>query len=283
MHQGALALAALLALAQAAGAQTWRTLDVSAAASPDAAPTSVRVEYTRGLLQVRPADRAGALYDLHLRYDAARARPLLTYDSAARSLTIGAQLRTDSRARSEGRSSGDAVLQLGRAAPLSMDVRLDVATANLDFGALMLRSLVLRASTSEARVRFDTANAAAMESMDLDVSAATLTASGLANANTGTASVDVRAGSAELDFGGAWSRDLLLAIDITLASVTIHVPADVGIELEMTRRMLASVNAGSLRQTGSLYVSGNAATAARKLRIRAGATVGQLKVVHGGR
>ena len=74
-----------------------------------------------------------------------------------------------------------------------------------------------------------------------------------------------------------------LSIDITLASVTVHVPADVGVELEMTRRMIASVDAGTLRRNGSLYVSANAATATRKLRIRAGATVGKLKLIHGAR
>jgi hypothetical protein len=243
----------------------------------------VRVEYTRGQLQARRADRAGSLYDLHLRYDAARTRPLLVWDTVARSLAIGAQAMPDSRARGEGRSSGDAVLQLGRDGPLNLDVRLDLATANLDFGGLMLRSLAVTASASEARVRFDTANATGMERMDLDISAATLTASGLANANAGSVSVDARAGSAEIDLGGVWSRDMALSIDITLASVTVHVPADVGVELEMTRRMIASVDAGTLRRNGSLYVSANAATATRKLRIRAGATVGKLKLIHGGR
>lgn len=277
----ALGTTTLLAAAATAHAQTWRTLDV--AASSDGAPVSVRVEYTRGQLQARGADRAGSLYDLHLRYDAARTRPLLTWDSATRALAIGAQARPDSRARGEGRSSGDAVLQLGRDGPLTLDVRLDLATANLDFGGLTLRALALQASASEARVRFDTANATRMERMDLDISAATLTASGLANANAGSVSVDARAGSAEIDLGGAWTRDMDLEIDITLASVTVHVPADVAVELEMTRRMLATVDAGTLRRTGSLYVSRNSATATRKLRIRAGATVGKLKVVHGGR
>ena len=274
----------LLALGLAgfrADAQTWRTLDVTAPS--DGAPMSIRVEYTRGQLHTRRADRTGSLYDLHLRYDASRTRPLLNHDSAARTLAIGAQARPDSKARGEGRSSGDAVLQLGRDAPLNLDVRLDIATGNMDFGGLMLRSLALRASASEARVRFDTANATPMETLDLDVSAATLTASGLANANAGTVSVDVRAGSAELDLGGEWTRDMELEIDITLASVTLHVPSDVGIELEMTRRMIASLDAGNLRQSGSLHLSANSATAIRKLRIRAGATVGKLKVVHGER
>src|SRR5687768_17256123 len=134
---------ALVALAIAiatmpADAQTWRTLDV--AAPSDGAPASVRVEYTRGQLQARRADRAGSLYDLHLRYDAARTRPLLTWDTATRTLAIGALVRPDSRAPSESRASGDAVLQLARDAPINLDVRLDVATANLDFGGLMLRS-----------------------------------------------------------------------------------------------------------------------------------------------
>lgn len=277
----ALALAAAALPSTTAQAQTWRTLDVAAVS--DGAPASVRVEYTRGQLQTRRADRTGALYDLHLRYDAARTRPLLMWDSATRALAIGAQARPDARPRGDSRSSGDAVLQLGRDRPLDLDVRLDLATANLDFGGLMLRSLALQASTSEARVRFDTANATQMERMELDISAATLRASALANANARMISVDARAGSAEIDLGGAWTRDVEMQIDITLGSVTVYVPADVGVELEVTRRMLATVDAGTLRRTGSLYVSGNSATATRRLRIRAGATVGKLTLIHGGR
>ena len=277
----ALAVTGLALGACVADAQTWRTLDVAAGA--DGAPLSVRVEYTRGQLQARRADRPGTLYDLHLRYDASRTRPLLSWDTTTRSLAIGAQTRSDSRALGEGRGAGDAVLQLGREGPLNLDVRLDLATANLDFGGLTLRSLALQASASEARVRFDTANAARMETLSLDISTATLTASSLANANAGRLIVKAQAGSAELDLGGEWTRDMELEIDITLASVTIHVPADVSIELDMKRRVLASVDGGNLRKSGSLLVSANSATATRKLRISAGATVGKLKVVHGGR
>ena len=74
-----------------------------------------------------------------------------------------------------------------------------------------------------------------------------------------------------------------LEIDITLATVTIYVPGDVAVELETTRRMLAQIDAGALKRSGDLYVSANAGTATRKLRIRAGATLGKLAVVHGSR
>jgi hypothetical protein len=234
------------------------------------------------MLETRPADRAGVLYDLHLRYDAARARPLIALDSAARSLEIGAQARPATRAGGES-GSGEAILQLGRATPLNVAIRLDVARANLDFGGLALRSLAIHASASEARVRFDTANATSMETLELDISAATIRASGLANANPARIRVAARAGTAEVDLGGEWTRDIELEIDITLATVTVHVPANVGIEIETTRRMLAQVTAPGLRQAGDLYVSPNAATAQRKLRIRAGATLGKLEVIHGHR
>lgn len=275
-------LAALVFAAQPVGAQTWRTLD-AVGGVPDSVPTTVRVEYARGRLQARPAERAGHLYDLHLRYDAGRTRPLVSFDSAARSLTLGAQARSGTRTTGETRGSGDALLQLVRGTPLNVAVRLDLATATLDFGGLALRSLALDASASEARLRFDTANTAQMETLDLDISAATLNASGLANANAARVRVAARAGTAEIDLGGHWTRDMELEIDITLATVTVHIPSDVGVELETTRRMLAQVDAGTLRRSGDLYVSANAATATRKLRIRAGATLGQLRVLHGTR
>ena len=278
----AVGLAALALSGSTAGGQTWRTLDAAGAAT-DTAPVTVRLEYTRGGLQARAAERAGVLYDLHLRYDAARARPLLAFDSATRLLTIGSQARADARARTEGRASGDAIVQLGRSNPMNVAVRLDVATGNLDLGGLALRSLAVHASASEARIRIGTPNSARMETLNLDISAATLTASGLGNANASRMVVAARAGSAELDLGGVWTRDMELEIDITLATVTIHVPSDVAIELETTRRMMAQVEARALRNTGDLYVSANAATATRKLRIRAGATLGKLRVIHAAR
>ena len=278
----ALGIVALATAASAAHGQTWRTLDAAGAAL-DSSPVAVHLEYTRGGLQARPAERDAVLYDLHLRYDASRARPLLTFDSATRSLTIGAQARDDMRAGGEGRASGDAVVQLGRSSPLNVAVRLDVATANLDFGGLPLRSLAVDAAASEVRVRFGTANATQMETLDFDISAAAVTASGLGNANAGRMSVAARGGSAELDLGGAWARDMELEIDVTLGAVTIHVPSDVGIELRTTRRMVAQVDAGALRQTGDRHVSANAATATRKLRINADLIVGKLRVIHAAR
>jgi hypothetical protein len=267
-------------LAASAEGQTWRILDASRT-RVDSAGVAVRVDYTRGNLRAAPTE-AGTLYDLHLRYDATRSRPLLSYDSAARSVAIGAEARPDARAGGDGRNSGEAIVQLGRSTPLDVSVRLDVATATLDFGGMTLRRLSVQSSASEVRVAFDAPNTIPMDALDLDVSAATLTASGLANANTGRLRVGARAGGAELHLDGQWTRDLEVDLDVALGSVTVHVPADVGVQLE-ARRILASIGANGLKQSGDLYVSSNWETASRKVRIRASATLGKLELVHGTR
>jgi predicted membrane protein len=76
-----------------------------------------------------------------------------------------------------------------------------------------------------------------------------------------------------------WSRDLELDVDVTAGSVTIHVPADVGIELE-TRRLLGSVETRGLNRSGDRFVSPNLATARRKVRIRASATLARVELIH---
>ena len=68
-------------------------------------------------------------------------------------------------------------------------------------------------------------------------------------------------------------------LDIALGSLIINIPADVGVQLEL-RRTFAQVDVGGLRESGELHVSDNWATAARKVRIRASATLGKLQIVH---
>jgi hypothetical protein len=282
MMRVALGIVALCAvLAPDADSQTWRTLDASGA-RPDSSAIAVRIDYTRGRLRTRPADASSLLYDLHLRYDATRAHPVLAFDSSARSLTIGAQARSDARGGGDGRNAGEATLQLARANPLDVTVRLDVAMATLDLGGMALRRLSVQSTASEVRVGFDAPNNVLMDALDLDVSAATLTATGLANANTTRMRVGARAASAELHFDGQWNRDVEIDLDVALGTVTLHVPADVGVHLE-ARRTMAKVDANALSRSGDLYVSRNWDSAPRKLRIRASATLGKLHVIHGAR
>ena len=282
MRRALLAGAALcLGAASSIEAQMWRVLDASGGRR-DSSEVSVRIDYSRGQLRTRPAELGNQLYDVHLRYDATRTHPLLAYDSAGRSLTIGAEARQDTRASGEGRSTGEAVVQLGRLNPLDVRVRLDVATATLDFGGIPLRGLFVQSSASEVRVGFDAPNPLAMDALELDVTAATLTASGLGNANATRLRVGARGAGAELHLDGQWTRDLEVDLDVALGAVTVYIPADVGVELD-ARRIIAKVDAGTLQKSGELFVSSNWASASRKVRIRASATLAKLQLIHGAR
>lgn len=279
MKRLALVIAAFLGIAaNAAEGQNWRTLDATGVRR-DSAAVSVNVDYTRGRLAASAGEGDEVLYDFHLRYDATRARPLLSFDSATRVLAVGAQTRSDVRVGGDGRNSGDAVLKLARTTPMDMVVRLDVASGNLELGGMSLRRVSVRSSASEVRLNFDEPNQAEMEALELDVSAASLTASRLANAGAKRIRVGARAAGAELHLTGEWTRDLEIDLDITLGVVAVHVPADVGVQLE-ARRIFASVEAAGLTRSGDMYVSANWDSAPRKVRIRASATLGQLELIH---
>jgi hypothetical protein len=259
-----------------AGAQTWRNLD-AARARRDSAPVDVRLEYVLGAVQARPAASDSVLYDMHLRYDAARVRPVVSFDTASRRLTLGTRTRDDAVRGPEGADGGEATVELTRGAPLDLSVRLSVATGAFDLGGLAVRRLALNSQAGESKIRFDTANMVTMTSLELDATAAAIHGSRLANANAERIRVSARAASTELDLGGVWTRDLEIDIDVFAGNVTIIVPMDVGVEVE-SRRLLASVEMPGLTRSGDLYVSPNLATAPRKVRIRANATLSKLRI-----
>ena len=271
--------AAVVAMAPVvAGAQTWRNLD-AARARRDSTPLDVRLEYVRGAVQARAAASDSLLYDMHLRYDAGRVRPVVAFDSASRRLTLGTRSRDDAVRGPEGADGGEASIELTRGAPLDLSVRLSVATGTFDLGGLAVRRLALNSQAGGSKIRFDTANATTMTSLELDATAAAIQGSRLGNANAERIRVSARAASAELDLGGIWTRDLEVDIDVFAGNVTITIPGDVGVEVE-TRRLLASVEMPGFTRSGDVYVSPNLATARWKVRIRANATLAGLTIAH---
>lgn len=261
-----------------ARAQTWRNIDASRA-RVDTGPVDVRLDYTRGAVQTRPASSDSILYDLHLRYDAERVRPVVAFDTTSRRLSLGTRSREDVARGAESAGGGEAVVELTRGAPLDLSIRLSVATGTFDLGGLAVRRLAVYSQAGESKIRFDTANAVPMTSLELDATAATIHASRLGNANAERIRVTARAASAELDLGGDWSRDLELDIDVTLGKVTVRVPADVGVELE-ARRLLGTVESAGLSRSGDVHTSANLAVARRKVRIRANATLAKIELIH---
>lgn len=276
-----LALAAALAAAgcdvpprsAAAAEQSWRTLDVARQLA-DSGAHQVRVDYQAGQLEVHAADPA-LLYDMSLRYDESRTEPVHQLEPGARALELGVRSRGDEQRA--GAKAGEMRLGLTRLAPLDLSLELGAVEADLDLGGLALDNLALRSGASEARLRFQEPNRIPMRRLGIHVGAASVRATGLANANAAQLAVGAGVGTVELDFDGQWTRNLVATVDITLGRVTVHVPADVGIRLEVDR-VMASLDTEGLERREDAYYSDNWETAKHQLRLDVNTVIGKFEL-----
>jgi hypothetical protein len=265
-----LALACCLAAgASPLAAQDWRTLDVSRQVH-DTASLTVHVSYAAGRMAIHPAPTS-LLYQVQMRYDADRTEPLYEYRAASHTLRLGIERHTVRFASEE--KAGDLQLALARDVPLDLSMELGAVEADVDLSGLMVERLHLEIGASETTVRFDTLNRAHMRSLDMNVGAASVHAERLGNANTQDMQVKIGVGSADLDFGGDWKGEIELSTQVALGSVTLRVPRDVGIRIDL-QRFLSSLDAEGMVRRGDAYYSENWDTASRRLRIHAQATLG---------
>jgi len=274
---GILALCAPLLSASAQNDPLWRSLDVSRQLR-DTAPQRIKVQYDAGRVDVRPTD-AALLYGMHLRYDELRASPLHRYDAEQHSTVLGLESRGNSiRTSSSGHEdSGELRLTLPRSVPLDLDLEFGGTQATLELGGLALQSARLECGATEATLSFTTPNRTHMRELDVGVGAAEFTALHLANANADLIRVRGGVGSVDLDFGGTWTRDLEVVTRLAIGGLTLRIPDDVGLRLEV-KRVAAGFEHDGLVKRDDAWYSRNWDTATRKVRVRAETVIGQIEM-----
>ena len=281
MRARMLLVAALCAPLLSASAQSdpqWRSLDVSRQLH-DSVPQRIKVQYGAGRVDVRGTD-AALLYGMHLRYDELRALPLHRYDAEQHSSVLGLESRSvNSRVSSGPRTeSGELRLVLPRAVPLDLDLEFGGAEAMLELGGLSLQAVRLECGATDATLGFTTPNRTHMRELDIEVGAASFTALHLGNANADQIRFRGGMGSVDLDFSGSWQRDLTVLTRVAIGKMTLRVPDDVGVRLEIQRVAAGFDHEGLVKRDDAWY-SKNWDTAARKLRIRAETVFGALELV----
>ena len=267
-------LASLGLLASAAHAQELRTFEASRQLH-DSVATTVCVRYGAGHLSMRPTD-GQQLYRMELHYDPERVEPIHTFDPVARRLELG--VRNDGGHISH-LHDGSMALELARGVPLDLTLELGATKAELDLSGLTLDKLRLDAGASESEARFDVPNPHPMRRLDIQVGAARFRGADLANANAPLVSVDAGVGGVDLDFGGHWTQDIDLDLQVALGGSTIRVPSDVGVRVEL-ERAFASFDRDGLRKRGNAWVSDNWDEAAHHLVVRGSAAFGRLTIRH---
>jgi hypothetical protein len=263
-----------------AGAQSWRTLDVSKQLS-DPSPVAVQVVYGTGTFGLRGTGNP-LLYHMQLRYDASRTEPRHSFDAAGRKLELGVQ-KSDMRftGRKDG-ETGRLQVELSRAAPLDLSLDLGAVEADLDLTGLKLSRLEIESGASDAKLRFDSLNPVPMTVLDISLGAASFRGERLANANARDVRVDAGVGNVELDFGGQWTQDVDLNVEVTVGVVTIHVPSDVGVRVTVKKVAGSFEHEGLIERDGA-WVSANWGSARHKLTVSAETVFGKIAIDKTGR
>lgn len=271
---GALGLVAVFAAAGELDAQEWRTLQ-SARQLHDSGAYEVRVKYATGHLDLAPA-ASPFLYRMNLYYDSERSSAIHSLENG-RVLTLGVARETHVVAA--GRSAGEnrMDLSLSPAVPIDLSLELGAVEADLDLGGMALTSVQIRAGANDTHVDFKVPNRVAMRSLEVEAGAASVRLSGIANANAALLSVETGVGSVELDFRGTWTRDLAASVDVSIGTLKLIVPEDVGIRMDVGR-VVARVTAPDLVTRDGVLVSENWDTARYKLTVRAKTVFGTVDV-----
>ena len=275
---GCLLLCLAPLLAQAQSAPLWRSVDISRQLQ-DTLPQRVKVQYNAGRVDVRGTSDP-LLYSMHLRYDEARAVPLHRYDVEQHSVALGVESRDGGTRGSAGRSSdGELRVGLPRSVPLDLELDFGGTHSTLDLGEMSLQSLRLEYGAAEASLMFSRPNRVRMRDLEINVGAADFSAFYLANANADHIRVRGGVGSIDLDFSGAWTKDLSVTARLALGKLTLRIPSDVGVRMEV-QRIAAGFERAGLVKRGDAWYSTNFDSAPHKLRVHADTYFGKIEVLH---
>lgn len=274
--RGAMSLVLATIAWQGAAAQSWRTVE-SARQLRDSAEHHVRVQYGSGRLDVG-ATASPVLYSMSLRYDEATSSPIHSYDAESRVLTLGVNVPSERLSRDMGdKARGEMRLSLSRTVPVDLDLELGATKAVLDLGGLNLMGMRLQSGASETVLDFSSPNRARMRAIDVEMGAASFEARNLANANAPAMRIHGGVGGVDLDFGGEWSQDVSVDVDLTLGKLTVHVPRDVGVRVDL-QKFLASFDQQGLQKRADAYYSENWDRAKYHLRLHAQTTFGGIEI-----
>jgi len=271
-----LALALTGAAAVTAGAQQWRTVDVSRQLR-DTGAHDVRIRYGAGSLEVRPASEP-VLFAMQMKYDEESVTPVHRYDAADRSLTLGLSDPQVKFGRDMGRrTKGEMRVALSPRVPVSLDLEVGAAQTRLDLGGLTLRDVKIETGASDSRVTFDTPNRTRMHRLDVTAGAANLALERVANARVGQIHVKGGVGNVSLDLAGNLTEDVDVEVEMALGRVAITVPRGAGVRVEL-ERFISGFDHFGLEKRGDAWYSENWDRAERRVRVRVQTAFGSVAI-----
>lgn len=274
-----LAAALGLCLATPAMGQEWMEMR-SIRQVGDETTLNVEVEFAAGEMSLRPAS-SGDLYAVELVYDADSFEPLREWrrENGVGFLKVGidADHLNLGEWKEMDRAPARLDLQLGTETPTDLRIMVGAAESELDLGGVPLTNLELHTGASETRLRFEHPNPVRMVRMELRVGAADFEVEQLGNARFDSFDFAGGVGDVMLDFSGDWEGDATARIKLTLGSLTLRLPADLGVKITKST-LLTSFETSGFRKVDGGYESENWDEASEHLELHIDTKFGSVEV-----
>ncbi len=283
MHRaGVVALVLMFGLCGPLLAQQPDWTDLSARRQTDGIRSiDVRISYMAGELEVSSAEE-GLLYDIGLRYDAARLRPERSWTVAGHEGRLDLSFESagdgDTEWNFDDDEFGELRLGLSREVPASLRLEVGAARARLELGGIPLTRLVYRTGASSTEITFDSLNPVRMDRLEFAVGAAEFEASGLGNAGFESLEFEGAVGDVTLDFTGEWTHDASAEISVGLGAMHLVFPRDIGVRLEKTG-FLAGFDPRGMEKVERGWQTQNWDSAPHQLRIDLKAAFGKIDII----
>jgi hypothetical protein len=272
-------LALSLAVASPVMGQEWMEMR-SVRQVGDEATLNVEVEFAAGEMRLGPAS-SGDLYDVELVYDAGSFEPLREWrrDDGAGFLKVGidADHLDLGEWKDMDRAPARLELKLGTETPTALANMVGAAESELELGGVPLTDLTLHTGASATRLRFDKPNPVRMERMELRVGAADFEVERLGNARFDSFDFAGGVGEVTLDFTGEWEGDATARIKLTLGSLTLRLPADIGVRITKST-VLTSFETSGFQKIDGGYESDNWDEASEHLELHIDTKFGSVEV-----
>ncbi len=144
-------------------------------------------------------------------------------------------------------------LRFNESARLKMDINLGAGKAELDLGGLNLERLDIDSGAGDMQVR-------------------------LVGSNLELFHLDAGVGRVEVDLSGAWTHDLDVKIDSGVGELTVILPSEVGVSVQVDGGIV-SLNADGLTRSNGRYVNEAAGGTGPQISINIDAGVGEINLV----
>jgi hypothetical protein len=282
VRKAGIALVLLFGLCGPLVAQQPDWTDLSARRQTDGIRSiAARITYVAGQLKVFSAEQ-GLLYDIGLRYDAARLRPERSWTVSGHEGQLDLRFDTagdgDTEWDFDDDEFGELRLGLSREVPASLRLDVGAAEARLELGGIPLTRFVYRTGASSTTITFDSPNPTRMDRLELAAGAAEFEASGLGNAGFEVLEFEGAVGDVTLDFTGEWTHDASADISVGLGALSLVLPRDIGVRLEKTG-FLVGFNPNGMENVENGWQTQNWGSASHQLRIDLKAAFGKVDIV----